>query len=78
MIPLYLSLTALSCLSVAGAVPTHTSAREPLHLPLVAKRGPIPAEDFIIAAGGLRDKYGYRQSSPSKRQNPTVCPCSAP
>jgi len=75
MIPLYL---VLSCLGFAAAVPTSASAREVLHLPLVAKRGPFSAEDFIIAAGGLRDKYGHRQSSPSKRQNPTVCPCSAP
>jgi cathepsin D len=68
MIPLYFSLGALSCLGFTGAVPFHT-AREPLHLPLVAKRGPIPAEGFIIAADDLRGKYGYRQASHSKRQS---------
>jgi len=82
MILFYLSLTALSYLSFAGAVPLHTSAREVLHLPLVAKRGPISAEGYIIAARGLRDKYGYRESTPSKRADipvtEDVCPYSAP
>lgn len=82
MIPLYLSLAALSCLNFAGAVPFHISARDGLHLPLVVKRGPISAEEFIIVASNLRDKYGYPRSSLSKRADvpiaDDVCPCSAP
>ena len=81
MIPFYLSLAALS-FSFAGAVPLHTSVREALHLPLLFNGGTISVEEYIIAASDLRDKYGYPQSSPSKRQDipvtEEVCPCSVP
>ena len=81
MIPLYLSL-GLSCLSFASAVPFQKSAREPLHLPVIAKRGPLSADGYIISAHVLRDKYGYPQSSLLKRGDipvfAEVCPCSAP
>ena len=71
MIPLYPSLVVLSCLSYVGAVPFH-SAREALHLPLVAKRGPTSAESYIIAANDLRDKYGYPLSLLLKREDVPV------
>jgi len=74
------SLAVLSCLSYVGAVPFH-SAREALHLPLVAKRGPSSAEAYIVAANDLRDKYGYPLSSLAKRDDvkveDDVSPCSA-
>ena len=76
MIPLYLSLVALSCLSFAGA--------EPFHIPLVRKRGdPLTVDEWGVAADALRYKYGYPPSSPLKRQNTAaisvinqVCPRS--
>jgi len=81
MIPLYLSLTALSCLTFAGAVPFHT----PLHIPLVVKREPLSLEKYGIAADALRTKYGIPHSSPSKRQDAAGIPlinhvssCSTP
>jgi len=81
MIPFYPSLVVLSCLSFVGAVPFQASAREVLHLPLVAKRGPASAEAYIIAADDLRDKYGYPLSSLAKRDDvkveDDVSPCSA-
>ena len=61
MIPLYLSLAALSCLSFAGA--------EPFHIPLVKKRSALSVNDYAIAADVSRIKYGYPHSSTSKRQN---------
>jgi hypothetical protein len=77
MIPLYLSLAALSCLSFAGA--------EPFHFPLTRRSNPLSMDDFVNAAHALRIKYGYTPSSPSKRQNTAgipiinqVCPCSTP
>jgi len=70
MISLYLSLTALSCLSFAGAVPFHN----PLHIPLVVKREPLSFEEYGIAAEALRIKYGFLHSSPSKRQDTTGIP----
>ena len=76
MIPLHLSLVALSCLGFVGA--------EPFHVPLVRKRNPTSVEDYANAANALRIKYGYTRS-PSKRQNAAaipitnqVYPCSAP
>ena len=80
MIPLYLSLMALSCLTFAGAAPSHT----PLHIPLVVKRERLPVEEYGMAAHALRIKYGIPHSSASKRQHTAaipitnqVCPCSA-
>jgi len=72
MISLYLSLTAVSCLSfqVAGAVPFHS----PFHIPLVVKREPLSFEEYGIAAEALRIKYGFPQSSPSKRQDTSGIP----
>ena len=74
MIPLYLSLVALSCLSLAGA--------EPFHMPLVRKRAPLSTQGYGNAADALRRKYGYNHPSSSKRQNtvdiPVInqaCPC---
>jgi len=66
MVPLLLSLAALSCISFAGA--------EPFHIPLVKKRDPFPARDWGVAADALRTKYGIPNSSPSKRQNTAAVP----
>ena len=66
MIPLHLSLVALSCLSFVGA--------EPFHISLVRKRDPISFEEWEIAAEALRNKYGHPRSSPSKRQDTAVIP----
>lgn len=66
MIPIYLSLVVLSCLSFAGA--------EPFHIPLVRRRDPISVEEWGIAADALRNKYGYPHSSPSKRQDTAAIP----
>jgi len=80
MIPLYLSLTALSYLTLAGAVPFAA----PLHIPLT-KRGPLSVNEYWVAADALRVKYGVPHSSLSKRHNAgiaaipitdRVCPCS--
>jgi len=74
MIPLYLSLAAVSCLSFAGA--------EPFHIPLVRKSNSFTEHDYGVAADALRAKYGFKHSSTSKRQNTAaipvinqVCPC---
>jgi len=81
MIPLYLSLTALSCLALAGAVPFAA----PLHIPLVMKGKALSADEYWAAADALRIKYGVPYSSLSKRHNTgiaaipltdRVCPCS--
>lgn len=66
MIPLYVSLVALSCLSFAGA--------EPFHVPLMRKRTPTTMDGYIVAAEALRIKYGLTPSSPSKRQNTAAVP----
>ena len=67
MVPLLLSLAALSCLSFAGA--------EAFHVPLVRKRDYISTvEDWGVAADALRNKYGFPSSSPSKRQNTAAIP----
>ena len=65
MILLYLSLTAFSCLSFAGA--------EPFHVPLMRRREPLSIEDYVNAGNALRIKYGY-VNSPSKRQNTATIP----
>ena len=77
MIPLHLSLAALSCLSFAGA--------EPFHIPLVRKNVPHSIDHYAYAADALRGKYGFTHSSHSKRQNTAaipivnqVCPRSIP
>ena len=64
MIPLYLSLGLVSCLSFAGA--------EPFHIPLV-RSGPRSIEDYVGAGNALRNKYGYTDSL-SKRQNTAAVP----
>jgi len=76
MIPLYLSLAAVSCLSFAGA--------EPFHIPLVRKSPSGTEFNYGAAADALRDKYGYSRPSATKRQNTAaipvinqVCPCSS-
>ncbi|KAF9792193.1 aspartic peptidase domain-containing protein [Thelephora terrestris] len=62
MIPLPLTLVALSCLSFAGA--------EPIHTPLMRKRSALTVDDYGVAADLLRSKYGYNPgSTTSKRQN---------
>lgn len=66
MIPLYLSLAALSCLSFAGA--------EPFHIPLVRKRAPSSIHEYGVAADAMRFKYGYTHHSSSKRQNTAAIP----
>jgi len=67
MIPLYLSLAAVSCLSFAGA--------EPFHIPLVRKSAPGTEYNYGAAADALRHKYGYPdRSSASKRQNTAAIP----
>ena len=66
MIPLYLTLAALSCLSFAGA--------EPFHMPLVRKRTPVSIEEYAHAADALKSKYGHSHSSTSKRQNTAAIP----
>ena len=58
MVPLHLSLVALSCLSLAGA--------EPLHIPLVRKREPLSIEN---AANALGNQFGSTDPSLSKRQD---------
>ena len=77
MIPLYLSLAALSSLSFAGA--------EPFHIPLAKRRAFPTIDDYVKAADELRIKYGHGHPSTSKRQNTAaipiinqVCPCFAP
>ena len=65
MIPLHLSLVALSCLILAGA--------EPFHIPLVRRREPLTIEDYVNAGNALRYKYGHTYS-PSKRQNTDTIP----
>ena len=66
MIPLHLSLAALSCLSFAGA--------EPFHIPLVRKRTPLTVDELPGAADGLRNKYNIASSSASKRQTTAAIP----
>jgi len=70
MIPLYLSLTALSCLTLTSAVPFPA----PLHIPLVVKRGPLSVDEYWIAADALKVKYGVPYSSLSKRHNAAAIP----
>ena len=65
MIPLYLSLAAFSCLSLASA--------EPFHVPLMRRREPLSIEDYVNAGNALRIKYGDT-SSLSKRQNTATIP----
>jgi len=65
MVPLYLSLAALSCLGFAGA--------EPFHIPLVRKRSPTSVDEYAGAADALRSKYHYH-SSTTKRQNTAGIP----
>jgi len=81
MVPIYLSLAALSYLTFAGAVPFHAA---PLHIPLVVKRKPLSVDEYWIAADALRVKYGVPYSSLSKRHQTAaipitnrVCPCPA-
>jgi len=86
MVPLYLSLAALSYLSFAGAA----HSRAPLHIPLVVERK-LSVDEYWIAADTLRFKYGVPHSSLSKRHTTStrhntgiaaipitdrVCPCS--
>lgn len=67
MIPLTLSLVALSCLSFAGA--------EPVHVSLTRKRAPMTVDDYGVAADSLRSKYGFGPgSTPSKRQSTAAVP----
>lgn len=67
MVPLYLSLAALSCLSFASA--------EPLHVPLTRKRAPSTMDDLAASADFTRSKYGLNSvSTPSKRQSSAAVP----
>ena len=61
MIPFYLSLVALSCLSFAGA--------EPLHIPLVRASTPPTIAGYVVAAESMKAKYNYISPTTSKRQN---------
>lgn len=66
MIPFYLSLAALSCLSFAGA--------EHLHIPLVRASTPPTMDGYVAAADSMKGKYGYGAPTASKRQNNAAIP----
>ena len=66
MVPLFLSLAALSCLGFAGA--------EPFHIPLVRRHNPLSVEEYAAAADALRSKYHFTHTPNSKRQNTAAIP----
>ncbi len=71
MLPSIILALALSLPFSVAAVPPRRD--ETLHIPLIRRRSNVRRRDvdYAAVAGGLKHKYGYGSSSPSRRAQTT-------